>query len=481
MHRLIIRMALAGFGILISLQNLWGAVYDLLRPVPYRWMRSTGSDVIGIIVFLPLLCFCLYKLITYILLLRQGPRTAHGMIWEYKKTETTDSDGDTVTSVTHTIRLDDGEMIHGVDHIPQSVFRDGMMWDQFITPGTYVIITWYEKPFVCVALRPDPAHPVPATADERHRIADPDWNPELDRKLDETMDRAFAAAGNDGGSATGGTVSVGGAARGNGSDGNGSATGGTSDISNAGVTDDTSSGTGRTNNGNGDSASSIPTIEEQNPTPFKRFNRTLMAIMLIIIVVMLAQMGSLSPFGIQGVYKNMTTGLVCGCFVVWILVHMIGKRILLRRVGKQVTFWDRARGERVHLSQKEIDDTRHASLIAHMIGAVIVAALTALPLIGPVQTAVAGPQTVSVTYQGVERRVETGDDDDSTTIYADFHFRTDNGTTLTITTDWDQRTTIERQSGQEGRHLLLTYWGNDQNPLDRHLIFDNAKADPKYE
>lgn len=459
MHRLIIRMALAGFGILISLQNLWGAVYDLLKPVAYQWMRSTGSDVIGIIVFLPLLCFCLYKLAMYILLLREGPRTAHGMIWEYKKTETTDSDGDTVTSVTHTIRLDDGEILHGIDQIPQSAFRDGMMWDKFITPGTYVIMTWYEKPFICVALRPDPEHPVPATADERHRIADPDWNPELDRKLDETMDRAFASAGNS------------------------ADTDGTSRMSYAGSTEDTSNagGAGGTSNGNNDdsSASSKPTIKEQNPTPFKRFSRTLMAIMLIIIVTMLTWAGSLSSFGIQGVYKNMSMGLICSCCVVWILVHMIGKRILLRRVGKQVTFWDRTVGERVHLPQKEIDDELHSNLVSHTIGAIIVAALTALTLIGPVQTAMAGPQTVSVTYQGVERREET--DDDSTTVYADFHFRTDNGKTLTITTDWDQRPTIERQSGQEGRHLLLTYWGNDQNPFDRNLIFDNAKADPKYE
>ncbi|MBT1177601.1 hypothetical protein JS532_08530 [Bifidobacterium callimiconis] len=450
MHRLIIRMMAAGFGILLSLWMLWEAVYDLLRPAFYAWMKNTVGDIGAIVIFLALLCFCLYKLATYIMLLREGPRTAHGIIWEYKKTQTKDSDGDTVTHVTHTMRLDDGEILYSLERIPQSAFRDGMMWDKFITPGTYVIMTWYEKPFICVALRPDPEHPVPATADERHRIADPTWDPELDRKLDETMDRAFASAGNNDGS---GTDNADGASN-------------TADTQHA---EDNSSEPPK------------PTIRTLNPKPFRIFNIILAVVMLGIIAMLIIQAANSLPFGRQGVYKNMSLGLVFACIVVWILVHATGRRMLLRRLSKRTTVLDQDTGERVPLPKDEIDAEIRDNGIRHPIWTIIVAVFAVMMLIGPIQTAIAGPQTVPVTYQGVEHREETDEDDGSITIYADFHFRTENGRTLTITTDWDQRTTIEQQAGQEGRHLLLTYWGNDQNSFDRVLIFDNAKADPKYE
>ena len=458
MSRLIIRMAAAGLGILISLWNIWGAVYNLLGPVPFTWMRNVSGDFFGLVIFLPLLCFCIYKLATYIRLLWRGPRTTHGMVWEYTKSETTDSDGDTVTNVTHTIRLNGGEIINA-SSIPQSAFQDGMMWMQFITPGTYVILTWYEKPFIPVALRPDPAHPVPATEDERHRIVNPYWGPEPKTtpvpNPVSTTTNGFPGIPT---TETNGIVTVANETR--------------SDTGTAAHTDESKDGS--------KDSESTPSIEKLNPKPFKRLNSIFNIIIVIVLAGVMLRSTGLTPFGIEGIYKRMALGMAFGCFAVWTLVRMIAQYVLLSVVGKTTTMRDRVTGDQVPLPQDTIAAEKKTTLIMHLIGAAIVAVIATFMLIGPAQTLIAGPQSVSVTYQGVERREETDEDDDSTSVYADFHFRTENGETLTITTDWNWRSTIEKQAGDNGNHLLLTYWGDQNNFFSHDLVFDNAKPDPKY-
>lgn len=458
MGRLIVRMAAAGLGILISLWNIWGAVYNLLAPVPFAWMRNVFSDFFGLVIFLPLLCFCIYKLAMYIGLLRQGPRNAYGMIWEYSKTETTDSDGDTVTSITHTIRLNDGEMINA-RRIPQSAFQDGMMWPQFITPGTYVILAWYEKPFIPVALRPDPAHPVPATDDERHRIIDPTWRPEP--KMTPVPNTVLAGTTN----GTPSAVTSGDAVtNGTGADANNNGHETQADTKDADTKD----------------SESTPSIEKLNPKPFKRLNAIFNIIIVFVLAGVMLRSTGLTPFGIEGIYKRMALGVAFGCFAVWTLVRMVAQYVLLSVVGKTTTMRDHVTGDQVPLPQDTIAAEKKTTLIMHLIGAAIVAVIATFMLIGPAQTLIAGPQSVSVTYQGVERREETDEDDDTTSVYADFRFRTENGETLTITTDWNWRSTIEKQAGDNGNRLLLTYWGSQNNFFDHKLIFDNAKPDPKY-
>lgn len=428
MIRLIERLTAAGFGIIVALYIIWLAVVDIASGT-----SNAGGAMVGGAMALALLCFCLYKAVIYVIALHRGPRTAHAMVWRYAQVHGTDSDGDPTTDTIHSLRLDDGEIIH-VPSIRIESLHDGMTMRRFTTPGEHVIITWYEKPFICTSVTLDPERPVRATPEERHRILNPNWTP-----------------GNT--TSTTSTASV----VGNGT--NSPDDGSWIDTDNLAPSDGPK-----------------PTIKDLAPTAFRTLNYVLTTITGVLIAAVAFTSSRLGQYGIQSVIKGLLIGLILAWFALWVFIHMVVKQVLMHRAVTDPNFRARDGHESMYLPQEQVDSEQRRSLIHHLLGVIALSILPAFALSQSVGALIEGPQTVPVTYQGVERRVEEGDD--SVNIYADFQFRTENDKTITITTDWDERATIEQQVGEEsGRHLLLTYWtDNGSVPT-----FDNAKPDPKYE
>ncbi|MBW3088523.1 hypothetical protein KIH77_07235 [Bifidobacterium sp. 82T24] len=460
-NRIVILGLVTALLLVIAIVNVASLIAKIILGV-----MPSIPEIIWLIVVFAAMAFCIRLIAGNVRRMRKGPRTARGIVWVYRFGHSVDSDGDGTNTETFLFRLDDGTQLKFSDSdLPAGADRDLRMQ----TPGTHIIISWFEGTSIIETIWFDPAFPPARPSDavvERVNREDDDYTIIHRLPTDwERKERAKAAReAHPNGNAT--TAPAPEQAQ------EEQATTPKIRLHVAAADGPAGDGTAASSPASAPGRSAVAqqvaftAAQEDVRARYRVFDKPTKIVIGVLVFVVAVRMSTSSPFGREHMMNNAWPFLALMALAAWLLGHAVVQWALMSRS-------DRYRNVEKDMRLPLI----RGVMVRHVVPMLLCLAIGLTGAALTMQTVWKGPTTMPVTMSAFDHHTETDDDNDSYE-YSDFTFTEDSGRTIIISVRKDDEGYILDQTGDRtGRHLVLTYWDSGGGKA----VFDSARPDPSAE
>ncbi|PWG59075.1 hypothetical protein [Bifidobacterium catulorum] len=464
-NRIIRRGVIAALMLIVAVPSLSSMIAKIILGA-----MPSVFEIAGLFVTVAVMGLCAASIMRNVRRMRTGPRTARGIVWLYRIEHSTDSDGGDTTRETYQFRMDDGVTLSFLSSdLPAGAGRDV----RTRTPGTHIILRWFEGTDIIETIMFDPAYPPTRPEDAFVERVDKDrYDYTVTHRLPTDWEREERAAAVRG-TKTNATPTPTTAKRTMADRAEPAVRFHIDAAADRPDADDADAGSPTAGSASGPAVRSevsrqveFTAAQEDAKARYRVFDRPTKTVVTLLIVIAIVKTYTAPPFGREHMLLAIWPFLALLALAAWLLGHAVAQRVMM---GRSVAF------------RRVTADTRSAllrgNLMRHLVPMVLCLAIGLTGTLWTLGTIRRGPVTEPVTLSAIDHRTGSDDGSDSRE-YTDFTFVDDSGNVIRIRVNKDdERHILDETGDRTGRRLILTYWeaGGGRS------VFDSARPDPSAE